>query len=317
MNRTQTEKGVALLALTITICAAAASSNAADGVRDLRQRMAGAWRGDQHSDVLHIDGDLCVTALGSRQAIFTMQYQGDVARRTLAFSGMAMPGELTLRDGKLVMRVPSQGIEVTYSRMDTVPDSVRLDPYKLGTRTPNGEELAAIRKEIARRTKREQSVRMKSIEAARDHDDQSTLQAMISIDRANTLRIIDLVQDVGWLDKVRFGKKTQQGAFLIVQHSGNLRLMRTVLPLIEQEAKADPALGQLYALLSDRLQMSLGKKQRYGTQAAHDPNGGMTIERLEDRTRVDDWRREMGMQPLADYMQTLGEVHGTEVSIGD
>lgn len=316
MKGTQTGTTVALLGLTIMMSTAAAPPNANGRARDLRERMAGAWRGDQHNDVLHIDGDLCVTALGSQQAILTMQYQGDVARRTLAFSGMAMPGELALRDGKLVMRVPSENIEVTYSRMDTVPDSLRLDPYELGTRTPNDEELATIRSEIARRTKREQRIRMKSIESGRD-DDQTTMQAMIDIDQANTLRIIELVQDVGWLDGARFGKKTQQGAFLIVQHSGNIRLMRTVLPLIEQEAHADPALGQLYALLYDRLQMSFGKKQRYGTQAAPDSNGGMTIERLEDRTRVDDWRREMGMQPLADYMKMLGELHGAKITIGD
>ena len=317
MNDKQAGTTLALLGLVIMSSVTAAAPDVSDGEGSLRAKMAGAWRGEQFGDVFNIDGDLCVMAEGSQQMLLTVQYEGDVARRTTAYTGMAVPGELFLRDGKLIVHIPSPSMEVSYVRLDTVPEAVRIDPYSLGTRSLDAGQLSAIRREIAQRSKKDQDIRVKSEGAGAGGNAPSPLQAMIAVDRENTLRLIDLIRDVGWLDAARFGKETQFGAFLIVQHSGNLRLMRTVLPLIEKEAKADAAIGQLYALLYDRLQMSLGKKQRYGTQISPSPTGGMTISRLEDRTRVDAWRREMRMEPLADYVRMASERNGTKITIGD
>ncbi len=88
-------------------------------------------------------------------------------------------------------------------------------------------------------------------------------------------------------------------------------------PVSTKEAKRDPQLGSSYALLYDRLQISLGQKQRYGSQALPNPDGSQTIGRLEDRARVNEWRKEMGMEPLEAYAKGLGKMSGVKVHIGE
>lgn len=263
--------------------------------------------------VLYFDGDLCVIESDGHQMISNIRYEGGVARRTDAFTGLALPGEFTLADGMLVMRIPSTDFLVRYRRLDEIPDSMRLDAYELGSRQPDNAERAVIQKEIARRMEQDQAVRSKPMTGF----DEVTVQAMVSVDQENTKRMVELIQDVGWLSKARFGPETRFGAFLIVQHSGSVRLMRTVLPLMAMEVTRDRELGQSYALLYDRLQITLGQKQRYGSQAQPNPDGSQTIGRLEDRTRVNEWRNEMGMEPLEAYARGLERMTGVKVHIGE
>lgn len=327
-----------------------------DKNKDLRRRMAGAWRsvreqpqldvdlftnqedwGEKHpfrgmskdaiakriaelDQVLNFQGDLCIMASEGHQVISTVQYDGKTARCTNAASGITMPGELTLEDEMLVLRVPSMNLGISYRRLDEIPESVRLDAYVLGTRQLNATQLAAIQAEIAQRMKQDQNVRSKAMnvtEQTLSSVEGGALHAMITVDQENTSRLVELTQDVGWLSKKRFGRETQHGAFLIVQHSGSVRLMRTILPLIEEEVKGDPTLGQCYALLYDRLQLNLGKKQRYGTQTQPDPDGRITIARLEDRARINEWRKEMGMNTIEAFAKQLGSQSGVRVNIGD
>ncbi len=261
--------------------------------------------------VLYFDGDLCVIVSDGHQMVSNIRYEGGMARRTDAFTGLALPGGFTLEDGMLVMRIPSTDFIVRYRRLDEIPDSVRLDAYELGSRQPDDAEHAVIQKEIARRMEQDQAVRSKS------GFDEAAIKAMVSVDQENTKRMVELIQDVGWLSKARFGPETRHGAFLIVQHSGSIRLMRTVLPCMALEVKHNRELGQSYALLYDRLHISLGQKQRYGSQAQPNPDGSQTIGRLEDRTRVDEWRNQMGMEPLEAYAKGLERLTGMKVHIGE
>jgi hypothetical protein len=53
----------------------------------------------------------------------------------------------------------------------------------------------------------------------------------------------------------------------------------------------------------DRIQVSENKPQRYGSQVHLDPNTNKDeLYPLEDESKVDEWRKEIGMQPLADYL---------------
>ena len=60
--------------------------------------------------------------------------------------------------------------------------------------------------------------------------------------------------------------------------------------------------GGLYALLYDRLTLSRGGLQRYGSQLSTRDTGEMFADKLEDPEHVDERRKEPGMQPLADYI---------------
>jgi hypothetical protein len=53
----------------------------------------------------------------------------------------------------------------------------------------------------------------------------------------------------------------------------------------------------------DRVQVSENKPQRYGSQVRiNSQTSKDELYPLEDESKVDEWRKEIGMQPLADYL---------------
>ncbi len=81
--------------------------------------------------------------------------------------------------------------------------------------------------------------------------------------------------------------------------------MLAALPAIESDVKAKRLDAQPYALLFDRLKVTLGEKQRYGTQLGSDEKGNLVMMPLEDRSRMEELRKEIGLFPFADYLKLI------------
>lgn len=125
------------------------------------------------------------------------------------------------------------------------------------------------------------------------------------------------MQEVGWIDVGRFGADAANAAFLLVQHSANTPLMMAALPIIEKDVKAKRLDGEPFALLYDRLQLMLGGKQRYGTQLSANDKEDLVVPALEDRKKVDEYRKELGLPPLAEYLKLFESGTGKKVEIID
>jgi hypothetical protein len=169
--------------------------------------------------------------------------------------------------------------------------------------------IAAIQADLAARKDREQRVRHEITELIRAgtpldalNSESPVIKKMIEIDKENVTELKAILAECGWIDAARFGSRTANAAFLIVQHSGDDELMGGALPHIEADAKAKRINGDQYALLYDRLALSRGNLQRYGTQLSTRNRNEMFVEKLEDPEHVDERRKELGMQPLADYI---------------
>src|SRR5690554_5549085 len=85
------------------------------------------------------------------------------------------------------------------------------------------------------------------------------------IDQANQEQLLAMVPPEGWFPASRYGRAAASAAFLIVQHS-DPAMWRRFLPKIEEMVKAGEAEGGSYALMYDRLALSEGRPQRYGSQ---------------------------------------------------
>ena len=162
------------------------------------------------------------------------------------------------------------------------------------------EKVLAVRDELKKRGILDQEVRT----------DPTKQKDMAKVDAGNTKFLIELVQELGWIDVERFGEASSNEAFLIVQHSLNVPLMLAALPPIEKDVKSKRLDGQPYALLFDRLRVTLGEKQRFGSQLGSDLQGELLLMPLEDRMRVDDLRKELGMTPLAEYLKYFEKQNG-------
>jgi hypothetical protein len=62
-----------------------------------------------------------------------------------------------------------------------------------------------------------------------------------------------------------------------------------------------------YALMFDRMRMNQNLSQKYGTHFILDnrASGKNILYPLEDETKVDEWRKEIGLEPLDDYLRKM------------
>lgn len=224
-------------------------------------------------------------------------------------------------DGSLhlswVQQIPGsdepEQIEASYRRLQAVPDLFDLTPLNLGPADPlDPERLQQLTAELASRTERDQEVRQIFSSGARPTREQ--IGEVMAVDEANTAWLREIVQELGWIDVERFGAEAATDAFLLVQHSGDLPLMLAALPLIERDVESGVLRGANFALLYDRSQLALGRHQRYGSQLVPGPDG-MFVAPLEDAANVDTRRAELGMEPLAEYIDRFRSRQPGEIEI--
>lgn len=286
---------------------------------DLAARLAGAWKREAADELMGFFGKRCVMANGTQQQLYAVTYGADRMQRRPMDNSVVLDTTVVIDGDRLTLKWEG-GRKTVYTRLPEVPAAVLVDPFALGTRRPDEVECQAITRELRARGKRDQAIRAglgKAMAAARKkakspEEFQRAMRTgeiaesgveMRTIDADNTRYLAKLLQDVGWIDAARFGKRAARDAFLIVQHSGNLRLMQTALPRIEIEAKADPkAMGETFALLYDRTTIALGGKQRYGSQLWMQPDGSLRLRPLADPATVDTARAALGMEPLESYL---------------
>lgn len=122
------------------------------------------------------------------------------------------------------------------------------------------------------------------------------------INEENQRQLEALIREKGWPKISQVGRGPATAAFLVIQHA-DLAKQQKYLPTIEALCKMDEAHWQDYALMYDRIQTSTDKPQRYGSQVRfNNDSKKYELFPLEDASKVDTWRKEAGLQPLAEYL---------------
>jgi len=122
-----------------------------------------------------------------------------------------------------------------------------------------------------------------------------------AIDLANMKRLAEIIDVYGW-PGLRFAGAASQTAFLVLQHADHAS-QRKYLPQLHDAVQRHDALGGNLALLEDRVLVADGKAQRYGSQLSGNP---LRFAPIEDEAHVDQRRRSVGLEPLADYAKRFG-----------
>lgn len=124
------------------------------------------------------------------------------------------------------------------------------------------------------------------------------LGVMHEIDLENQAQFRLIPKPDRWFTQTEYGAEASQAAFLIVQHS-NEELWRIYLPLLEPLVGTGEINDAQYALMYDRLAVSEGRLQRYGSQFACNGRDSRLAD-LEDPENVDARRAAMGMTSMAE-----------------
>jgi tetratricopeptide (TPR) repeat protein len=131
------------------------------------------------------------------------------------------------------------------------------------------------------------------------------LQKMMN--EKNLDELESLLLSKGWPKISQVGREAAGAAFFVLQHS-NAGYQQKYIQMFEKACRENEGNWQQYALMFDRMRMNQNLPQKYGTHTYLDPMAGRTDELypLEDESKVDEWRKEIGLEPLKDYLAGTG-----------
>jgi hypothetical protein len=123
----------------------------------------------------------------------------------------------------------------------------------------------------------------------------------------NIAEVEEIIAKAGWPGKSLVGAKASGAVWTILQHS-KIETLKKHLELMTKAAEKGEIDGGLMATSVDRVRVSEGKPQLYGTQF-HEVNGVWVAEAIEDEANVDARRKSVGLGPLAEYTALLRQMH--------
>lgn len=167
-------------------------------------------------------------------------------------------------------------------------------------------ELYSIEKELKEMRIKDQSIRLLLIDARKKKQNVDKIKkTMNDIDHKNSVRVTEIIDQYGWLAPDDIGYEANEALFLCIQHSQDSLIQNKYLPILKEAVQKGAAEGWQYAFLTDRCLMNQGQKQIYGTQRIT-KNGVDYLVPLQDINQVDSLRKEIGLEPLSEYMKDCG-----------
>ncbi len=111
-----------------------------------------------------------------------------------------------------------------------------------------------------------------------------------------------LVAMKGWPKIKEVGSEAAMAAYLVAIHT-NDGSQKKYLPMIRQSCEDNELPWQRYANIYDRCLFNENRPQKYGTHTRYnEQTKAEELYPLEDATKVDEWRKELGLEPLAEYL---------------
>ena len=144
---------------------------------------------------------------------------------------------------------------------------------------------------------------------AADQKKQSDQDKLRKLNEKNAARFCQILKTSGWPSTALVGQTGVLASFQILKNSAPYELQRDLLPVILAVIKKDPTQKPEFAGLFDRLRVSAGMKQFFGTQAVS-IGGFLVLYPLEDESKVNAWRKEFGLNTIQDSIRNLERTYG-------
>ena len=132
----------------------------------------------------------------------------------------------------------------------------------------------------------------------------------IQADSINLIKVKKIIDTRGWLGPQIIGEQGNKTLFLIIQHA-DINTQKKYLPILKEAIKNGQAKAAYYATMKDRVLIRQGEKQLYGSQLIKE-NEEWRLSPMIDPDNVDKRRAEVGLKPLADYLQAWDIVWNVE-----
>lgn len=149
---------------------------------------------------------------------------------------------------------------------------------------------------------RDEKVDVAALEPTAVAEYEAFVKAIEDEDSKNRQWLKEVVRKHGWPGKSLVGANAAHQVWLLVQHADKVReFQRECLKKMEALPKGEVRPANI-AYLEDRVLRGTGKKQKYGTQL--ELTGGKFVPQpIEDEEHVDERRKAVGLEPLAEYLK--------------
>ena len=166
----------------------------------------------------------------------------------------------------------------------------------------------ALKAELERIMESDQAPRKEYVAALRaQHRDSVLIDRLVKTilhnDSVNTVRVTEILDTHGFPTLAEVGD-INIAVWAVIQHS-DIALIDKYMPQFLDAAKNGDLPKMYVATMYDRCEVWHGRPQKYGTQGTMDENGAFVPSDLLDQARVDEWRDEMGLPPLEEYIRKM------------
>jgi hypothetical protein len=132
-----------------------------------------------------------------------------------------------------------------------------------------------------------------------------------AVDSENLLIVSNILDRFGWLGISEVGEQGNMALFLVIQHS-SIAVQKKYLPMMQAAKKKGNANAEQLALLEDRIAITEGKKQIYGSQIGYNQQTKKYyVLPLLKPENVDLRRKEIGLEPMENYTKKWGIIWKT------
>ncbi len=179
-----------------------------------------------------------------------------------------------------------------------------------------------LRKELLARMAKDQEARMQLMElmktqpgkgAAAPTPEDPRILGLLRVDRENREWLKKQIAETGWLGKSLVGEDGAHAAWLLVQHADDdPPFQKECLEKMQAVPKEEVSATDV-AYLIDRVMVKESGKQRYGTQLKLEDGKWVPVT-LAEPDRVDALRKEVGMPPLAEYLEMVTKLYSAAPS---
>jgi Ca-activated chloride channel homolog len=124
----------------------------------------------------------------------------------------------------------------------------------------------------------------------------------------NTAGLCPLLKEFGWPTAALAGSDGEAAAFFLLRNGSSAELQKDLLPVIIAAVKKGELPRADFAKYIDRLRLSAGLKQLFGTQVTV-RDGFLVLYPIESEAEVEHRRKEYGLEPLSDYLRAVQGVY--------
>ena len=164
-----------------------------------------------------------------------------------------------------------------------------------------------LREELIKMAEKQRELLLEVVQ--KDQAKKSDQEKLHKLYENNTARFCEIIKSVGWPTAALVDRDGVLAAFQILKSAANYELQRDLLPVILASLKKDPTQKPEFAGFFDRLRVSAGMKQLFGTQAVS-MGGFLVLYPIEDPTKLDSLRAEFGLPPMEYNIHELERTYG-------